>query len=277
MVSRLDIRAIGFPAVAACRAAPFGSVVFLTLEQAGYYAALSPRPHPWVAVPVGTSYLERDVRVAADEKLPSLITGPGSIWLVEYRGVLGPGQRTVETWVASHAFPAGSATLSDSVVLRFTTDATVGDEHPVFRHFADGVVLISGAFPSPIHPGQPLPIRLRWKAAHPLRRDLAVFIHLVDAAGQTVAQSDGPPVAGLAPTTRWQGLVVDRHGLIVPPNLRPGTYWIDVGLYDAAGRLEVVGRSDGVARLGPVEIGDGKGRMTTQSSGTPRLGRSNRA
>lgn len=229
-------------------------VVFLTLEQAGYYEALSPSPHPWVAVPVGTGYLERSATADASQQLTPLLGTNGTIWLVEYRGVLGSGQRDVDAWLARRAYPVGATALSDSDVHPYLTGASVGPDRPLDTRFADGVHLVAIAFPSTVRAGDVFPIRLIWHADRPLARDLTVFVHLVDQRGQTVAQQDAKPVAGLEPSTRWQGTIVDRHGLAIPATAAPGDYWIEVGLYDAAGRLAVQGRSDGTVRLGPFAI-----------------------
>lgn len=229
-------------------------VVFLTLEQAGYYQALSPRAHSWVAIPVGTSYLERNPTAFAERDLLPLLGSDRTIWLVEYHGVLGSGQRSVEDWLTGRAFPVAPTALSDSDVHPFVTGASLGPDRSVGARFAEGVVLGGAAFPSETHPGDFLVLRLTWHADHPLARDLTVFVHLVDAGGQTIAQQDLRPVGGQAPTTIWRGDVVDRHALTLPTSAPSGAYWLEVGLYDASGRLAVDGRDDGVVRLGPIQI-----------------------
>ncbi|MGH2461812.1 MAG: hypothetical protein ACRDIY_23400, partial [Chloroflexota bacterium] len=229
-------------------------VVFLTLEQAGYYQALSPRPHRWTAIPVGTGYLERDARANAERSLSPLLSSDRAIWLVEYHGVLGPGQRDVDGWLAAHAYPLPPIGLSDSDAHPFLSGASLGPDRPLAARFADDVWLDAVAFPEGAQSGSAIPVRLTWRASHPLSRDLTVFVHLVDQRGQTVAQQDAKPVDGLDPTLNWRGTVVDRHGLVIPPTAAPGEAWIEVGLYDTAGRLPVVGRDDGTVRLGPIRI-----------------------
>lgn len=226
--------------------------VFLTYEQAGYYTALSPRPHPWATIPVGTSYLERSASANAGRALSPLLTSPRTLWVVEYHGVLGPGQQAVDRWLIDRAYPAPSHGLSDSDVHPYLTGANLGPDRLVQANFADGVTLTTVAFPDAARPGGIIPVRLTWHADHPLTRDLTVFVHLVDARGQTLAQQDAQPVAGELPTTRWQGIVVDRHAVALPKNAPPGPYTLEVGLYDRAGRLAVEGRSDGSVRIGPI-------------------------
>ncbi|HVC34908.1 MAG TPA: glycosyltransferase family 39 protein [Chloroflexota bacterium] len=234
--------------------APGDHAVFLTLEQAGYYSALSPSPHPWVAIPVGTGYLQQSVPGATDRQIAPLLGSSGAIWLVEYHGVLGAGQRALDDWLTRRAYPLTTVSLSDSDVHPYLTGTALGPGEPLGARFADGVTLTAVAFPPTARPGAAIPVRLTWHAAGPLARDLTVFVHLVDQRGQTIAQQDLRPVSGLAPTTRWRGTVVDRHGLSIPRNTPTGNYWIDLGLYDAGGRLPVDGRPDGAVRIGPIAV-----------------------
>jgi hypothetical protein len=49
---------------------------------------------------------------------------------------------------------------------------------------------------------------------------------------------DGQPAAGARPTTGWVPgeYVTDRHELVIPADLPPGEYVVEVGLYDAGAR-----------------------------------------
>ncbi len=83
-----------------------------------------------------------------------------------------------------------------------------------------------------------------WEVAAPLPADMAIFVHLRDAAGNVVAQHDGLDAAAetLQPGDRvWQ-----RHVLALPP-LVDGEYTVAIGLYR---------RGDG-ARLVTNDGGDG--------------------
>lgn len=68
-------------------------------------------------------------------------------------------------------------------------------------------------------------------------RDYAVFVHLLDSAGELVTQSDGPPQGGAYPTSIWAAgeQVADARALALPGDLPPGEYTLFVGLYDPAG------------------------------------------
>ena len=77
---------------------------------------------------------------------------------------------------------------------------------------------------------------LAWQAVAPDGRDYTVFVHLLDGAGELVAQSDGPPQGGAYPTSIWSAgeQVADTRALALPGDLPPGEYTLFVGLYDPA-------------------------------------------
>ncbi|MEJ2207693.1 MAG: glycosyltransferase family 39 protein [Anaerolineae bacterium] len=85
-------------------------------------------------------------------------------------------------------------------------------------------------------PGQSLPLILKWQAVAPPLGDYTAFVHLLAADGNRVAQDDGPPLRGLQPTSRWLPgeTLPDRRALALPPDLAPGLYRIEVGLYSLA-------------------------------------------
>ena len=233
-------------------ASPHDGVIFLTLEQAGYYEALSLEPRTWYGVPVGTGYLDRDPVAQAQRFLPSQRLDSTTLWLVEYHGILGPGQQAVASWLAEHSYPANPLPLNDSQLQPYAAADELGPDQPIGAKFADGVTLTQVRLPRDLNPGRPVPIQLVWHADHPLTRNLTVFVHLVDATGRALVQHDTQPGSGSQPTTTWHGRIVDRHGLFLPDSLGPGPYWIEVGLYDGQGRLAVDGHSDGTIRLGPI-------------------------
>lgn len=81
-------------------------------------------------------------------------------------------------------------------------------------------------------PGDVLELTLYWKALRQLRIDYQSFVHVIDANGNLIAQSDhlNP---GDFPTRRWplDKYVPDIHRLSLPENLEPGEYKVLVGLW----------------------------------------------
>jgi uncharacterized membrane protein len=107
--------------------------------------------------------------------------------------------------------------------------------YPLAANFGDQLEL-KGYDLSPAvgHPGQALTLTLSWQALREIPVDYTIFVHLVDANGQLVAQQDDNPWWEIPfPTSTWQPgeLLQDRHELELPPDLPPGSYTLRVGVY----------------------------------------------
>jgi hypothetical protein len=86
-----------------------------------------------------------------------------------------------------------------------------------------------------IEPGQVLGLALTWKALRGGLRDLQITVRLLDEEGHVLTLIDRQPQDGFKGTASWQAgeKVLDNYGLLVPPGALPGSYTIDVGLYEA--------------------------------------------
>ena len=93
-----------------------------------------------------------------------------------------------------------------------------------------------------------------WSALADIPNDLTLFVHYIDAGGQTAAQADGEPLGASYPTSRWrpgERIVEPR----APPSLAPGVYRVRAGWYDRATgeRLALPGSADNSLDLGTLE------------------------
>jgi hypothetical protein len=119
-------------------------------------------------------------------------------------------------------------------------------------------------------PGGVLVLTLYWQALDVVNLPYKVFVHLVGAGGQTLAQADDLPACGTRPTQRWRTgeVVADRHVAALPPDLPVGEYDLQVGLYEPGtgqrmDRLDALGNPQGTAyRLTTVSLS----RPLTQSA-----------
>ncbi|HEX9926650.1 MAG TPA: hypothetical protein VGD99_28650, partial [Anaerolineae bacterium] len=102
---------------------------------------------------------------------------------------------------------------------------------------------------------QDLQLTAYWQAEVVPAGDYTVFVHLVDAQDNVVAQFDGPPAGGQYPTSLWEPgeIIVDER---VISGLSPGRYMLQVGLYrpDTGERLPAAGVSDGTVSLMEFEV-----------------------
>ncbi|HEU5098034.1 MAG TPA: glycosyltransferase family 39 protein [Roseiflexaceae bacterium] len=90
--------------------------------------------------------------------------------------------------------------------------------------------------PLELKPGGQLALRTFWQVEQQFTADYFIFVHMLNAAGQTVAQRDAPPWQGRFPTSSWRPgtLIVDVNDLPLPADLPPGDYSIVVGMFDPA-------------------------------------------
>jgi len=93
-------------------------------------------------------------------------------------------------------------------------------------------------------------ITLAWQAIAATAVDYTGFVHLLDAGGDLVAQTDRPP-AGY-PTSDWRPgeIIIDHFRVDLPSNMSPGTYPLRTGFYDPA----TVARLGEAADLGPINL-----------------------
>lgn len=97
-------------------------------------------------------------------------------------------------------------------------------------------------------PGKELRLRVYWQPMAPLARDYSFFVHLVDAAGQVLGQSDLTHDGRMYEAGE---VVVDEHRLAILPTAAPGAYRLIAGVYitlpDGWQRLQTSEGQDAVA------------------------------
>jgi hypothetical protein len=84
-----------------------------------------------------------------------------------------------------------------------------------------------------VGPGSEIPVELLWQASEPSTEPLVVVLQLFDRKNGVVAGLEAEPLDGRYPVQLWKkGEVVrDKHVLILPDSVSPGTYDLIVGLY----------------------------------------------
>jgi hypothetical protein len=87
--------------------------------------------------------------------------------------------------------------------------------------------------PSQFQPGQLVPLTFTWQTLAPISADYTIFLHLRNAANQTVAQLDFRPFDGAYPTYQWPAntQIEETRFWQAPKNMAPGPYNLHLGLY----------------------------------------------
>ncbi len=100
----------------------------------------------------------------------------------------------------------------------------------------DGRIALAAAYVDQtlLSAGDTLHARLEWQLSQSLAQDYKLFAHIVDGAGQVVAQWDGLPGQNTVHTAHWQAgeTFVDHVLVRLPADLPSGRYELHVGLYD---------------------------------------------
>lgn len=120
--------------------------------------------------------------------------------------------------------------------------------------------------PLPARPGDTIHLRLRWQSLAPAEESYTVFVHLIDAANRPLVALDYTPLGGSAPTHLWipkwltGQRLLDPYRLVLPPDLPPGQYYIEVGLYEMVSkrRLHMADAAGNLIGdrliLGPIDV-----------------------
>ena len=177
---------------------------------------------------------------------------PTSIWQAgqAWRGQIGfrlPTQaQPGEAQLAVQLVSAGGASLGSAAILTairvLPTDRVFAAPQPqVLRqaNLEDQVALLGADLPThSLSPGSVLHLTFYWQALNEMDVSYTVFVHLLGSDGQVLTQGNGEPVAGGRPTTSWVAgeYITDPHEMLLPLDLPPGGYVIEVGMYDAGAR-----------------------------------------
>lgn len=140
--------------------------------------------------------------------------------------------------VVDAAPPPGSVRLPDS----YAVGAPVGDiasldAARVLRRDPGGTASIPASdsrFVARLEPRDHLEVDLLWRAIADAPTDYAIFVQRLDAGQRRAAQHDSWPLAGAYLTVDWDpgDTIYDETTVPIPPNLTPGEYPVEVGLYE---------------------------------------------
>lgn len=87
-------------------------------------------------------------------------------------------------------------------------------------------------------PGDVIHLILKWESLAKAEESYTIFVHLIDGNNVPYVALDYTPLGGATPTHLWipkwlpGQQMLDPYRLVIPPDLPPGDYWIEVGLYE---------------------------------------------
>ncbi len=195
---------------------------------------------------------------AVERDMPALVAGRQRVWLVLFGApaTYDPDHRA-EAWLAAHGYKAGYASYPGSYVTLYVLGAGEPPLQTASFEFNNGPRLTGYAFsPQVARPGETLFVTLQWQAVAPMPVDYTVFTHVSNTDALPVAQLDSQPASGTRPTTTWipGETILDRRAVLLPADLPPGQYTIEIGLYDLnTGQRLAVDRGDHVV-LGSLHV-----------------------
>jgi hypothetical protein len=150
-----------------------------------------------------------------------------------------PGRARIAVQLVDSSGSAMGLLTELSVINVLSTNRVFSPPEPqVLRpaDFDDKIALLGADLPADtLTPGDPFQIILYWQALVEMDVPYSVFVHLLGTDGRVLAGHDGQPVGNTRPTTGWVPgeYVTDPHQVVIPADLPPGEYIIEVGLYDA--------------------------------------------
>jgi len=153
------------------------------------------------------------------------------------RSADGDPESFVERWLSENAYRTGDEWFGDVRLVTFA--ASNGADHaasefPLNAYMGDEIALAGyGLSGETFEPGQVVRLTLFWSTESVPTDDYVVFVHLVEGAGELIAQHDAQPVGGFKPTSTWNigDVVADKHGLLIPEGTQSGEYQLVAGLY----------------------------------------------
>lgn len=164
--------------------------------------------------------------------LPTLlgyIQQQDAFWLVDW----GTDSLEYASLIEEAGFQRTAALSVDhqgTPIFSYRYDRLSGD--PVAR-FGNLFALQKVAAPTHAAPGDTLRIMMWWVAEQAPPLDYSVSVFVLDESGTLVAQHDGSPLDGAAPTSTWQpgATQFDAHRVTLPDDLLPGSYQLGVRVY----------------------------------------------
>jgi hypothetical protein len=212
-----------------------------------------------------------------DGSLQAVLAAHDRAWLVlAGEDEVDPGE-FVHRYLTAIAYEAGCHRYLDVELCRFVAPrawpGTATGTSPV--RFGESLELKDASLS--LRPGQSgldIPVQLDWRLLAAQSPDYTVTLRLVDRAGRVATQLDRRPIGDLLPSSTW-GAGDEKPGYFVlhTPEITPGDYQLQVGVYDAGSQQLAAVTPAGQAHAGLITIAclrSGNGQLEVTPCATGR-------
>ncbi|NDJ86950.1 MAG: hypothetical protein GYB66_13800 [Chloroflexi bacterium] len=162
------------------------------------------------------------------------------IWLVVNTSpAIATELRPTERYMAQNYYPIDEIQVSDVARAVQFYARPVPDGTPAVQQniqFGDHLTLAGFDLPEGevYNPGEVVPVSLVWETLQSLETSYNVSIRVAESGRPPVAQRDGLPQGTFGDTALWHPgeQYRDNHGLVLPDDLPPGEYHLQVIIYE---------------------------------------------
>ena len=199
--------------------------------------------------------------------LEALAEDDDRLWFVPYHNDQWDRDGVVGQWLETHMLTEQRATYVNMTLSGYRpphawaqvmapVDVSLGEQLRLESAF----MMVDGrpvdlSQPVDLSPGVEVEVALLWQAEREIESGYTVFVHVLDAQGQVVAQHDGWPVEGAYPTFLWAAgeQVLDTHTVTVPADGALDGGALVVGAYHSESQVRLT-TGDGQDAVDLVEI-----------------------
>ncbi len=167
--------------------------------------------------------------------------------------------KVIESWLDAHTYKATERWIGAVRFVAYAIPTQLSNQPQQLSkvRFGEHITLDGFTLPTAhLVPGDILQLDLFWRTDAKLSERYKVFVHVLDASGTLIAQTDREPGGGRNLTTDWgvNEPIVDRYGVLIPPSAAKGSYTVEVGLYDFSNvRLKMADGTDALV-VAKVEV-----------------------
>ena len=227
-LQRADYRAIA-ESIAA-RERPGDAIILDAPNQNEVFQYYYQGASPVFLLPAGLGGDDAATRAGVED----ILAEHGRVWTVFWGEAERDPNRVVESTLNAGAFEGGDTWFGDVRLTVHAAPVALAESCESGIDFGTAIRLDACALnATEFEPGDVIQTQFTWTTEEPLDARYKVFIQLLDANGQLVAQRDSEPMGGQAITTEWVPgeAVQDRNALFLPLDLAPGDYTLIAGIY----------------------------------------------